>query len=58
MILAEGSTAALNTPVIPQAEAAKYAQLSFVVADNAKLTLSLRLAEPRDALASYRSAVR
>jgi dsDNA-binding SOS-regulon protein len=58
VFLSEGETAALNNPAYPADQLAKVSQLSFTIADNAKATLSLRLAEPRDAVVSYRAAGR
>jgi hypothetical protein len=56
--LTEGETAALNDFGLSGDQLAKFNQLLFTLADNAKWTLNLRLVEPRDAVASYRSAGR
>ena len=56
VILTEGETAALNAPA--SAYPAGSARLAFTLADNARMTLSMRLAEPRDAVQSYRRAGR
>jgi hypothetical protein len=58
VVLTEGETAALNGTGYSADQLAKYNKLGLIVADNAKQTLNLRLTEPRDALASYRSAGR
>ena len=56
VFLTEGEATALDTPA--QAAPADYARSAFVLADNARITLNMRLAEPRDALQTYRSAGR
>ena len=56
VVLTEGETAALDAP--QQGAPADYLRLAFVLADNARLTLSMRLGEPRQALETYRQAGR
>ena len=52
----EGETAALDTP--NQKTLADYIRLGFILADNAKQTLSKRLMDPREGLQTYRTAGR
>jgi hypothetical protein len=52
----EGEEAALGTP--DQATLADFARLGFILADNAKQTLSKRLMDPRAGVENYRMAGR
>ena len=56
VFLIEGDAAALDTP--DQKTMADYAWLGFILADHARLTLTKRLSEPREALQMYRTAGR
>jgi hypothetical protein len=56
VFLAEGETAALNT--VGQAAPADYFRLGFVLADNARVTLNMRLVDPRESIQTYRAAGR
>jgi hypothetical protein len=59
VFLTEGEAVALNAPLAGlEAVPADYTRLGFVLADNARQTLNMRLAEPRAADASYRAAGR
>ena len=52
----EGDAAAIDT--LDQKTLADYAWLGFILADHARLTLTKRLSEPREALQTYRTAGR
>ena len=52
----EGETAALDSP--GQAAQADYLRLSFIMMDNAQMTINKRLADPRDATQNYRTGGR
>jgi hypothetical protein len=56
VFLTEGEAAALNT--IAQVVGADYWRLGFTLADNARVTLNMRLADPRESLQTYRAAGR
>jgi len=56
VFLTEGEAVALDTP--GQVAPAEYSRAGLAFADNARLTLNIRLAEPRDALETYRAAGR
>ena len=56
VFLTEGEAAALDTP--GQAAPAEYGRAALVYADNARLTLSIRLTEPRASVDAYRAAGR
>jgi len=56
--LTEGEAAALSNPGFPADQLTKFGQQGFIIADNARQTLNMRLVEPRDAVASYRTAGR
>jgi hypothetical protein len=56
VFLNEGETAALDVP--GAAAPADFWRLAFTLADNARMTLNMRLAEPRDALQTVRAAGR
>jgi hypothetical protein len=56
VFLFEGEAAALNAPFT--AAPADATRLAFTLADNARMTLNIRLAEPRDAVQTYRAAGR
>ena len=56
VFLMEGEAAALDTPA--QDNLAEFGRLGFTLADNARMTLTKRLGDPRDALQTYRTAGR
>ena len=56
VFLIEGEAVALDTP--GQAAPAEYSRAGLAFADNARQVLNIRLAEPREALGTYRAAGR
>lgn len=56
VFLFEGGAAALDAPFT--AAPADSAGLAFTLADNARVTLNIRLTDPRESLQTYRAAGR